>query len=122
MKGTRFGKKIIWFLVSLFIFMNVVAFFHAYKFTHFTDRNVSKTNAKELSALKKLQVIVFGIDNPRPVNKGFPSQPFQTIKLQSNKIIECWYIKAAQARGTIVLFHGYAGQKSSLLLLLYILW
>ncbi|MEJ7610880.1 MAG: alpha/beta hydrolase [Ferruginibacter sp.] len=95
--------------------MNVVAFFHGYKFTHFTDRNVPKTNAKDLSALKKLQIIFFGIDNPRPVNTGFPSQPFQTIKLQSNKIIECWYIKAAQAKETVILFHGYAGQKSSML-------
>ena len=96
--------------------MNVVAYFHAYKFTHFTYNNVVKTkDAKKLSTIDKMKTLFFGIDNPRPVNKGTPTQKFETIKLQSNKTIECWSIKTDSAKGTVILFHGYSGQKSSLL-------
>lgn len=115
MRLKRFRKKIFWFLALIFISMNVVAYFHAYKFTHFTDRKISKTIAKDLSTIKKLQILFFGIDNPRPFNTRLPSQKFETIKLQSNKVIECWYIKTHSSKGTVILFHGYGGEKSSML-------
>lgn len=37
------------------------------------------------------------------------------VKLQSNKSIECWHIKTYSSKGTVILFHGYGGQKSSLI-------
>lgn len=37
------------------------------------------------------------------------------MKLQSNKEIECWSIKTSNSKGTIILFHGYGSEKSSLL-------
>lgn len=95
--------------------MNVMAYFHAYTFTHFTDKAVIKTNAKELSTLQKVQALVFGIDNPRPINRKLPVQKYETIKLKSNKIIECWFIKSDSSKGTIIICHGYGGQKSSML-------
>jgi hypothetical protein len=33
---SRLKRKIVWFLVLLTIALNVVAYFHAYKFTHFS--------------------------------------------------------------------------------------
>ncbi len=96
--------------------MNIVAFFHAYKFTHFTSAKVAKTKeSKLLSATSKIKILLFGIDNPRPANNAMPSQKFKTIQIQSNKKIECWSIKADNSKGTIILFHGYGGTKSSLL-------
>ena len=96
--------------------MNSVAFFHAYKFTHFSDRAVVKTKSSNtLSTMEKIKTLFLSIDNPRPVNTAVPAQPFTTIQLQSNKIIECWSISTANAKGTVILFHGYGGQKSSML-------
>jgi len=95
--------------------MNVVAFFHAYKFTHFTDENVIKTDAKKLSTFGKIKTLLIGVNNPRPENNATPGQQFQTIKLQSNKEIECWHIKTDRSKGTVVLFHGYGGEKSSMI-------
>jgi uncharacterized protein len=115
MKRRKLFKRILGVLIIVFILMNVIAYFHAYKFTHFSNDNITKTNAKNLSILGKLKTIFFGINNPRPVNNSSPKQNFETIKLQSNKSIECWFIKADSAKGTVVLFHGYGGQKSSLL-------
>ena len=96
--------------------MNTVAFFHAYKFTHFDSSIKIKTkDGDHLSFTQKLGVAVFGVSNPRPLNKTKPNVPFETIKLKSNKAIECWFIKANNAKGTVVIFHGYSGEKSSML-------
>lgn len=109
-------KKIGWGLLIVFLLLNIVAYFHAYKFTHFGDNNLVRTrDPKELTLIRKIKSVAFGINNPRPTNTQFPSKPFQTIKLKSNKTIECWLVKTANAKGTVVLFHGFAGEKSSLL-------
>jgi len=100
----------------LLVFVNLIAFFHAYKFTHFTKTekdNDEKDNRPAL--LKKATVLLTGIDNERPENKATPALPYQTVRLQSNKQIECWFVPKDSAIGTVVLFHGYGGYKSSML-------
>lgn len=109
-------KKIGWALLIIFILVNIITFFQAYKFTHFGDSGLVRTrDPKELTMVRRLKSLVFGIDNPRPANWQFPGMPYQTIRLKSNKTIECWLIKTENAKGTVVLFHGYAGEKSSLI-------
>lgn len=115
MNRKRLFKKIAWFVLIVFFLMNVAAFFHAWKFTHFSDSTAAKTNSGNLSFAKKLQALVFGISNPRPVTKSTPGREYETITLQSNKKIECWLMKADSAKGTVILFHGYGGEKSSML-------
>jgi hypothetical protein len=96
--------------------MNVVAYFHAYKFTHYTSQTIEKTRKPEqLTFGEKATTLLLGVSNPRPVNSTKPTN-YETIQLQSNKHIECWYLKSAtKAKGTIVLFHGYGGEKSSMI-------
>lgn len=116
MENKQFLKKVSWVILFIFLFMNVVAFFHAYKFTHFAGSSLSKTkDPKQLTTLDKLEAAVFGVNNPRPIAKKIPTQDFQTIQIESNKMIACWWIKSENPKGTIVLFHGYSGEKSSLL-------
>lgn len=96
--------------------MNIIAAFHAYKFTHFTESNVTKTNnPAKLTIGQKIQTLFLGVSNPRPVNNGNPSTAFTTVRLKSNKEIECWSIKTDSPKGTVILFHGFSGQKSSML-------
>lgn len=109
-------KRIGWGLLIVFILLNIIAFFHAYKFTHFGDNTLVRTSdPKELTFIHRIKSLAFGINNPRPVNGQFPTKPFETIKLKSNKTIECWLMKTENAKGTVVLFHGFAGEKSSLI-------
>ncbi|MFP5040953.1 alpha/beta hydrolase [Parasediminibacterium sp. JCM 36343] len=115
MKVRKLVKSILWSFVMIFAFMNLIAFFHAYKFTHYTDEKVIKTKVERLSTIKKIQTLLFGIDNPRPVNGILPKEAFNTFNLQSNKVIECWHIQTENSKGTIILFHGYGGNKSSLI-------
>jgi uncharacterized protein len=96
--------------------MNVIAFFHAYKFTHFIEGQHAKTkDPKQLTTVEKLRTLVFGVNNPRPANDRHPSADFETITLNSNRQIECWIVKTDHAKGTVILFHGYSGQKGSML-------
>jgi uncharacterized protein len=100
----------------LFICLNTIAIFHAYHFTHFADANVIKTKSPEkINGIDKVKTLLFGVSNPRPNNIVLPQQAYETLVLQSNKAIEIWEIKTDSAKGTVVLCHGFSGQKSSML-------
>ena len=115
-KKKKLKKRLLLILSGLFLFMNVIAFFHAYKLTHFADSNSEKTkSSNQLSTSEKVKTILFGVNNPKPINTAFPSQKFETVFFKSNKLIECWSIKVENPKGTVILFHGYNGNKSSLL-------
>ncbi len=96
--------------ILIFLGMNIIAAFHAYKFTHFVKSTITKTqNPDELNQLEKLNTLFFGINNPKPVNSIFPSQGYETVFVGGN---ECWWIKSDSSLGTILIFHGYTGVKS----------
>lgn len=112
----KIKKRALIYSVSFFLFLNMIAFFHAYKLTHFATPDSEKTkSSNQLTASEKVKTILFGVNNPKPTNIVFPSQEFKTVFLKSNKLIECWDIKTQNPRGTVVLFHGYNGNKSSML-------
>ncbi len=116
-------KRSLGAFVILFVLMNVVAFFHAYKFTHFSRDAVKTKNPEHLSVGQKIKTLMFGVSNPRPANKATPSHFYKSVMLQSNKQIACWYIPAGRdgvdtsssALGTVILFHGYSGERSTML-------
>lgn len=96
--------------------MNLLAYVHAYRFTHFKASSGNRTkDPSELSAFDKVKVVLAGIDNPRPSHKNHPDVPFTTINIGNEEKLEAWKIEVPQSKGTIVMFHGYAGEKSSLL-------
>jgi uncharacterized protein len=115
--------RFLYALAAIFITLNVVANFHAYKFTHFTEERIAKTKSPtKLSTFDKLKTLAFGVNNPRPTNAIKPQQRYETVALQSNKRIEGWYIKAdsaihatGKAKGTVIVLHGYSSEKSSML-------
>ena len=111
-------KSIFWTsIIVLFIAMNIIAIFQAYKFTHFVEANPLKNkSSRELTFGNKIKMLLLGIDNDRPIDDVLPTQKFETIKLQSNKTIECWSIKTdSVSKGTIIIFHGYVDDKSKMI-------
>ncbi|HYF70825.1 MAG TPA: alpha/beta fold hydrolase [Ohtaekwangia sp.] len=110
-------RKITWLILPGLIVINAIAYLHAYRFTHFSlsDDDARTKDPKELSTMGKLKVLFAGIDNPKPQHIQIPERPFKTLHIKSDVTLEAWYIPAESARGTIVLFHGYAGEKSALL-------
>lgn len=96
--------------------MNLVAIFHAYKFTHFVVDETEKTKSPiKLTTTQKIKTLVFGVSNPRPENEKSPTNEYEIIKLKSNKEIECWHIETENPQGTVILFHGFGADKSSML-------
>lgn len=121
-KTSRLKKVLLWGLLLLFVLANVIAFFHARKFTRYAPGLAVRSNsATHYTFAQKLNMLLTGINNPRPENKTKPTQPYTTIRLQSNRQIECWYMKAATPKGTVLLGHGYGGDKSKMLDKAYVL-
>lgn len=107
-----------WLLVLGVLAVNLVAAFHAWRFTHFTPETGLHTgNPERLSGLQKLWVVLTGIKNPKPVTTARPPFSYHTIYLTSpNGRLETWYSAVPHARGTVALFHGYTSSKSKLLI------
>ncbi len=109
-------KRILIFLLVIFIIVNIIAFAHAYKLTHFSTTQTAKTQSPDkLSLLEKVKTIFTGVNNPRPINTNVPTQLYETLYISGNKKLECWLIKNDTAKGTVIVFHGYGGHKSSML-------
>jgi alpha-beta hydrolase superfamily lysophospholipase len=115
-------KKLIYTALIGFILLNTIAYFHAYHFTHFSAANAVKTKRpSELGTLEKLKTVFLGVTNPRPCNTILPKGVYEnTILTAKSGKIACWELPAdttanVNARGTVALFHGFGGAKSSLL-------
>lgn len=115
MKSNKLVRRICWTALGIFMLLNAIAYMHAYRFTHFDDSLEKTQPGENPSFSKKLRLLLSGIDNPRPQNSSIPAQPYETIVLQSNKRIEGWLVKTENSKGTVILFHGYGGEKSSML-------
>ena len=73
-------------LLSLTIFaaMNAVAFFHAWRFTHFSNEpGVHSPNPEQLSPGRKLWLLLTGIHNPKPRNGPKPGFSVETVTIAS---------------------------------------
>lgn len=105
----------------LFLLMNLMAFFHARKFTHFDPSVQERVDPSKVSFVRKLGYLFTGVSLPRPQHKQLPVRPYETIRLQGNVPLSCWLMRAQPARGTVVLCHGYGGECSDMLERAYVL-
>jgi hypothetical protein len=111
----RFFKFLVRTAVVLFILVNIIVAFHAYKFTHFYDNgSISLKKPEEKSGWDKTKEILFGINAEKKKNTVAADSIFQTIYLKTKDSLklEAWYISADSAKGTVCLFHGHGGTKS----------
>ncbi len=112
----RFFKFLLRTILILFILLNVVVAFHAYKFTHFYDAGevvIKKQGDK--TSWDKTKEILFGINAVKQQNSNASDSAYKTITLTTKDSIklEGWYIPAPDsAKGTICMFHGHGGKKS----------
>ncbi|MCI1186109.1 alpha/beta hydrolase [Hymenobacter sp. DH14] len=111
-------RWLLFLLLAGFGAMNTVAFFHAWRFTHFANEpGLHSPNPEQLSPSQKLWLLLTGIRNPKPQNGPKPSFPVETVTIPSpNGPLEAWYARpdSGRARGTVALFHGYTSSKSHL--------
>ncbi|MFL5808168.1 MAG: hypothetical protein ACJ749_01525, partial [Flavisolibacter sp.] len=111
----KWVRRFLWCLLAVFLVMNVIAYMHAWKFTHYSNTTNQRTKKEKLSSWDKIKILFTGVDNPRPENKRLPSLPYLTVNITSDVNLECWLIKVENSKGTVILFHGYGGEKSGML-------
>ena len=115
----RIAKFLFRTLLLLFILLNIVTAFHAYKFTHFYEASEAPVNKSEMkSGWDVTKDILFGINAYKQKNKVLADSTFENVYLTtSDKIkLQGWYLKpAGTAKGTVILFHGHGNKKSSVL-------
>ncbi len=110
-------------LVTLgFLALNLMAYFHARAMMCFSRINPSQRTQEpeNLSVFQKAKVLVCGVKIPRPENHKTPADyglDFETVKFKGahGLKLEAWRIRAAEGRGTVILFHAYTASKASLL-------
>ena len=114
----RLCLRLLILLLVGFAAMNAVAFFHAWRFTHFSNEpGLHSPNPEQLGPSQKLWLLLTGIRNPKPQNGPKPSFSVETVTIASpNGSLEAWFARpdSGQARGTVALFHGYTSSKSHL--------
>ncbi|HEY9259384.1 alpha/beta hydrolase [Chitinophaga sp.] len=113
----RFLKRAAWTCLSLFLLLNIITAFHAWKFTHFYDDGGRRNKLPEqMSTGEKLRTVLFGVSIAKSATTTRPAVPFETVLLrtQNGLRLEGWWIPAKAAKGTVILFHGYNGNKGSL--------
>jgi alpha-beta hydrolase superfamily lysophospholipase len=107
-------------LVFFFIVLNILAYRHAYAMTHFVAAGSPIDKPEAMSFLKKVGVLFSGVRIPRPAGMATPAKvglAYEThsIHVDDGTRLEAWYIARAEAKGVVLLFHGYASCKANLL-------
>jgi alpha-beta hydrolase superfamily lysophospholipase len=113
----RFLRSCLRILIALFILLNVVLAFHAYKFTHFYDADDVEIKPQDKkNFLDHTKDLLFGFNFVKEKNPR-PESIFQTINLTTKNglRLEGWYKRIQDPKGTAILFHGHGGNKSGVL-------
>ena len=116
----RGGLLVGTFLLLAFLVLNVIAYRQARAMTHYTTDREATPKLETLSAFGKAKVLLLGAQSPRPSNRKTPLDfglEFEVIRLTGahGLPLEAWFVPHAQARGIVLLFHGHASSKASLL-------
>ena len=115
---TRYFKFLLRSIVALFILLNIIVAFHAYKFTHFYNNGeITIKKQEDKTGWDKAKEILFGISAVKKKIDVATDFTFKTIYLTTKDSLklEAWYITADSSKGTVILFHGHGGNKSGVI-------
>jgi alpha-beta hydrolase superfamily lysophospholipase len=115
----KFFKRVLKICGALFILLNIMTAFYAYKFTNVKNA-FAETNKRKIekTTWSKIKDVVLNSDAVKLKNSIIPDTSFQTVYLitKDNLKLEGWYIKTDSiAKGTVLLFHGHGSNKSSVI-------
>lgn len=102
------------------LLLNLMAYRHARAMLNFRQAGRKTGSPETLSLWKKIKTLLLGINIPKPLNYETPADwglPFEVHQIKVTELIrlEAWYVPHPQTKGLIIMFHGYAAAKDSLL-------
>lgn len=124
MKNNKTSRKlpavlrwVLWVLLVQLVLVNISAALYAYKFTHLRE-GVAPENLYPKNVLAKTWRLFSGPDQYKSSRKEAPLFPYTTLhlKTKSGVSLEAWYSAADSfSKGTVILFHAYSQNKSTIL-------
>ena len=111
-------KQVVRILLFIFVILNIIAAFHAYKFTHFYDNSGTPVKkAEQMSGWEKTKAILFGVNYSKLPITTAPAFPYQTFHVTTDDglKLEGWYVPKDSAKGTVILFHGHGSNRGGVL-------
>lgn len=103
-----------------FVLLNVLARNHANTMMHFTTGGARTAKPEALPFATKVKVLLMGVNVPRPVGARSSSElsagcRLISIKCPDGVTLGAWYSDYGTGTPLVILFHGYAMEKSCLL-------
>jgi len=113
----KFVKLVLKSLLVIFLLLNIMVIFHAYKLTHFYDRSsVAMQPETKKSDWAKARDIFMGAKTLKSQNLASDTVVQNiTLTTRNGLKLSAWQLPAASAKGTIAMFHGHGSKKSALL-------
>lgn len=116
----RCAKLMFAAILSAIASANVLAFMQARAMTRFVETGERTGQPERLSISDKLGVGLSGVSIPRPQSLVTPAHyklPFETIYLtnRSGDRLETWHVPGRDDGPIVLMYHGYAVSKSTLL-------
>jgi hypothetical protein len=103
-------------LVVGFVLINVMAIFHAYSFSHVSDKRTTENRQPEDFTWSEKAVVLFtGAPNYRRKIDRYPSSEYSEIIIHSPNNLSAWLLLSPDPIGTVALFHGYKSNKAALI-------
>jgi dipeptidyl aminopeptidase/acylaminoacyl peptidase len=117
---TRVVKLLVAAFISAFVSVNILAFMQARAMTRFVEDGERTARPEQLNLFERVSVILSGVNIPRPRGFSTPAKynlDFQVHRFASSNgsTLESWYVPGKENLPLVLLFHGYAVSKSSLL-------
>src|SRR5882757_3573453 len=103
MAKKRLLKIVLSTLLILFVLVNIITAFHAYKFTHFYDATeVTVKSNTQKSGWDKTKEIFFGINAVKKQNEAADSLAEKVILTTASQLkLEGWYTPVDSPKGTV---------------------
>lgn len=115
----RSKKRVALVLALGLVALNLAAFRQARAFTHFVPPGPRPRARAQFQSLgDTAMILATGVVLPRPVNRRTPADlglPYERHVFPGGRGVplEAWLVPRADARGTVILFHGHANSKDS---------
>ncbi len=106
--------------VAAVVMLNVLAFNHAGSMLTFTSEGARTGAPESFSGVAKIAVLLRGVNIPRPVSSLSPlllaaDTKAITLTTDDGMTLGGWYCNRGPDTPLVILFHGYASEKSTLL-------
>jgi pimeloyl-ACP methyl ester carboxylesterase len=103
-----------------FLILNILAYNHARAMMNYSSKGYHTQQPENLSLFSRMKILFAGVNVPRPTTHQSPLElgfECDSIEIHFSETIRlsAWYHNQKNESPLVILFHGYAGEKSSML-------